>query len=608
MGAIISTERPELAPKSCLWGLDVESTGLTPRSVWDPAWGLRKVQLAPQDDVCYVIDIDDVAGVEWARSVLADPANVFVAHGQLDPIALRKALNVNIFGRVIDTQALTLMCAPDDRLGQGGLKPIADKYGHHDLVAAETELNNVFIELYRAAHPGKRVTAATAAVKSYGFSHVPSDHPAYIRYAGLDAMTVRALLPHLIKDSRAPRSLLRMERWLTEQALGIAWRGQRVDVAALESMERAVNSQADKLTDIVAEATGGLRPGQFKAVGQWLQESGMDLTGHPRTDKGALSFAKDNLHLLGEYPCNDTVARVRDAFIAYSGLTDQLRRTAEIRKCMGADGRVHSTLNTVGAVTGRMTASGLNMQNFSKKDSQMRRLFIPDEGHSFISCDFAQVEARVTAAIAGCKDMLRVIAEGGDLHQLTADKAQCSRQKAKTLNFQVLYGVGVNKLSGFLGCSAPEAKEYLNNYWKGYPEIAQLNCKLKELNEVYTYSGRRVPTGSDVSGRLKVHANLNYLIQGTARELLVGAWRRFATTPDRAGMLWFPIHDELVLQVPNDRVEEILLEVQSAMKFNFFGVAIDASADVLVDTDGSSRWMAGDDAVAVAGQRADAGV
>jgi DNA polymerase I-like protein with 3'-5' exonuclease and polymerase domains len=111
---------------------------------------------------------------------------------------------------------------------------------------------------------------------------------------------------------------------------------------------------------------------------------------------------------------------------------------------------------------------------------------------------------------------------------------------------------------------------------------------------VMLISGRRVPTGRMRNGSSRAYANMNYLIQGSARELLVGAWHRFASKPGRAEMAWFPIHDELVLHVPEALADEVAAEVGEAMSFDFYGVPIKADADILIDRSGRSRWMTGD--------------
>jgi DNA polymerase-1 len=583
-----------------LHGLDVESTKLGDAGPWSPDWRLRTAQFAPDDSTAWVLRLSDPDQREAARSTLKAPGNTFASHTRIDPQAVRLGLGVDISGRFVDTHVLSVMAAPDDTRGQAELKPVATRFHMPELAAAASALTANFDRRYRLAHPeiGRKAIKGST-LQAWGFTNIPEDDPDYLLYAGLDAVAARRLVPLLTMASQAPRHVLETERWLSKVAARMVDRGMRVDLDRLAEVEALAGPEAAEATEVTMSVCG-LKPSQGVKLQAWWGEHGVDWSTWPdeaRTENGGPSLAKDNVKLLLAQPLDEAGRLVADAYARYSKVLDRNRRTKELRLVMDPDARVHPNLATVGTVTSRMACSGPNMQNYSKKDYIMRGLYVPEDEHLLMSCDFAQIELRVVAALARESVMIRTILEGGDLHQLTADLLGILRQEAKTVNFLIVYGGGPARLAMQLGFtrSVAECKEIIRNYWAQYPAIAELNEYMSNQNGVRLISGRYVPTGHYKNGGLKSRANLNYLVQGSARELLVGAARRFAKgDPFRERMFWMFVHDEIILQVPVRMAEEISQAVSEAMSFDFYGVPVKADADVLLDEHGVSRWMSGD--------------
>lgn len=582
-------------PATGLNGLDVESTGLEPAGVHHPEWRCRTVQVAPDDSTAWVLRLDDEDQAEAARGHLADERNTFASHTRIDPMAVGIALGVDITARFIDTHPLAVMAAPTAVAGQGSLKPAATRFSMPELEAAETALTAVFLQMWRAAHPelGKRAVK-DKELKKWGFTHVPLDCPEFLLYAGLDAIVARRLVPLLATASQAPQHVLETERWLSKVAARTVRRGMRVDREALAGVIASADTEARAATKITMEVCG-LKPSQGVKLQEWLGGHGVDWDAWPdeaRTETGGPSLAKDNMKLLLAQPLDEAGRLVADAYARYSKVLDRNRRTKELLKVMDPDGYVHPNLSTVGTVTSRMACSAPNMQNFSKKDHVMRGLFLPEDGHVLMSCDFAQIELRVVASLAQEQAMIDTIMAGGDLHQLTADLLGVTRQEAKTINFLIVYGGGGPVLAKNLGFTrtVAECRQIIRDYWAQYPAIAALNNMLSSQDGVRLISGRWVPASMG-----RGYALMNYLIQGSSRELLVAAARRFAGgDPFRERMFWMFIHDENVLQVPEAVAAEISEAVSEAMSFDFYGVPVRADADILLDEHGVSRWMSGD--------------
>lgn len=594
-------------PSGTVYGLDVESTAIGDAGAFGSDFAVRTVQFAPTDDRAVVLRLDDPDQREVARAVLADPTNEFTSHTKIDVHAVFVALGVDIAGRYLDTHVLSVMAAPDDRSGQAALKPVADRFGMPELGCAEDALRAVFDRLYRAAHPeiGRRaVKAATLAV--WGFTNVPVDDETFVAYAGLDALAVRRLVPLLTAQTRAPVHVLRAERRLSASAVRLERRGHLVDVERLERIAADATAVEHRAAEVIAGHTDGLRTTQGVRLREWLGGHGVDWSVWPRTmrtEKGIPSLAKGNVERLRTFELDEPGRAVVEAMIEHAGVIDRLRRTAEVRSSMDAYGRTHGTLYTVGTVTSRMSSSGPNMQNFSKKDHTMRGMFVFDPGRTGISCDFAQIELRVLAALSREDAMIDTIMEGGDLHRLTADLLGITRQQAKACGFLIVYGGGGPRLAAQLGhtISESEGRKIVKDYLARYPAVASLRNYLKNLRELRLISGRYVPIGD------RSHAALNYLVQGSARELLAGAWLRFereAAARRLDARIWFPIHDELVIDAPDEQATEVAALVSQCMSLPFYGVPVRADADLLIDRDGRSRWMSGDRAKEIREERA----
>lgn len=590
----------EPSTAAALAGLDVESTGLEPSGVHHPQWRLRTVQIALSDDYATVLRMDDLDQRWIAAQTLSDPNLTFASHTRIDVEAVCVDLSVDISSRCIDTHVLAVMASPDAVAGQGSLKPAAGRFGLPELADAEDALTAECDRLYRIAHPeiGRRAIAEKA-LKKWGFTHIPVENPAFVLYAGLDALAARRLVPLLAAASRAPAHVLTTERWLSQVATRMVRRGMRVDRDRLAEVIASAGQEAAEATEI-CQSVSGLKPTQGVKLLEWWAGTGVDWDSWPaeaRTDNGAPSMAKDNIEILLAMDLTSDARTAADAYARHAKVLDRNRRTAELVKVMDPQGRVHPNLSTVGTVTSRMACSAPNMQNFAKTDYVMRGLFVPEDGHVLISSDFSQVELRVVAALSQEQSMIDTILGGGDLHQLTADLLGVSRQEAKTINFLIVYGGGSKPLAEGLKFkrSLAECKQIIRDYWAKYPAISGLNNVLKEQSGVRLISGRWVP-GSQGRG----YALMNYLIQGSARELLVAAARRFSRGDEfRERMFWMFIHDEHVLQVPIEIAEQIRAEISESMSFDFYGVPITAEADILLDEHGQSRWMSGDRAVQI---------
>lgn len=589
-------------------GLDVESTYMTDRGQFDPDFKVRTVQLATEE-AAWVFDLAVPSDREAVERVLADPEQTFCSHTNMDVLSVWVEFGIDISDRNLDTRMLATM-ADYDKRAKHDLKTLTTRHVGPELADAADTLDAWFREAWVSAG-GKR-NAAKALVDAAGWNGLAAgdahEWPAvFTEYAGLDAIACRRLLPMLIAGSGSPPELLNVDQWLAARANRIQARGLRVDT---QEVARLLEVTAEVLAAVraVVERYAGLSPAS-PALHGWFSGHGVDWDAWPgaTTPAGAPSLAKGNLALVGDYPLDEVGREVFDECVKFRAAQDLHTKTKGISARV-VDGRIHPLLNTVGAAsTARMSSSGPNMQNMSKSDPVMRGMFLPDPRHDLWTIDFDQVELRVVAALAREDKMIDVILAGGDLHQLTVDELAAlgvtiTRQQAKVANFLIVYGGGGGALHAQTGIPLDMANDVVKGIRERYPAIAALSAYTSEMrDEVRTISNRRLPVAEGRS-----YASLNYLIQSSARELLVEAWWRFEQYLGHEGVVWWPVHDELVLHVPNgDPAEEarIIADAERAMTMDFRGVPITATAVRLLDEHGVSRWMPADNAERIAREK-----
>lgn len=257
-------------------------------------------------------------------------------------------------------------------------------------------------------------------------------------------------------------------------------------------------------------------------------------------------------------------------------------------------GRIHTSFNQTVAATGRLSSSDPNLQNIPIRTDlgrEIRRGFVADEGYVFFGADYSQIELRILAHFSGDDAFVGAFREGIDVHRQTASVifgvgldqvTQEMRARAKTINFATLYGQGDFSLARQLGVSREEARAFIEEYFLRFSGVrAYLDAQVelaRERGYVETLSGRRryVPEMRADNYNVRQFGERvaqNTPIQGTAADLIKLAMIRIQGLLDRsfpASRLLLQVHDELVLEVPEDDVEKVgrmvVQEMEGAME------------------------------------------
>ena len=253
-------------------------------------------------------------------------------------------------------------------------------------------------------------------------------------------------------------------------------------------------------------------------------------------------------------------------------------------------GRIHTSFNQTVATTGRLSSSDPNLQNIPIRSAvgrEIRKGFIAEEGHVLLAVDYSQIELRILAHFSEDEPLVRAFREGVDVHRQAAavvfdvpiDAVTAEqRGRAKTINFATLYGQGPFSLAQQLGISREEARAFITAYFERFSGVRHfLDRQVESAHErgyVETLLGRRryIPELKSRNWNIRQFGERvaqNTPIQGTAADLIKKAMidvDRALEESDWNAQLILTVHDELVFEVPEQRVDEVRPAVVGLME------------------------------------------
>ena len=298
-----------------------------------------------------------------------------------------------------------------------------------------------------------------------------------------------------------------------------------------------------------------------------------------RTSSGHYSTAASVLEeLRNVHPAVDLVLEHREVAKLKSTYADALQDQVD-----PASGRVHTSYNQTGSVTGRLASSEPNLQNIpirSELGRQIRRAFVAPKGSQLLSVDYSQIELRIVAHMAEDKAMIDAFLEDQDIHAATAaavfsvdpDAVTSEmRRRAKAVNFGLIYGMSAFGLSRSTDLTLAEAEDFVKAYFDRFPGVQryleETRRRAVEQGYVETLLGRRryFPQlqrgGPPVSENAKSRAlreAVNAPIQGTAADIIKLAMLRMPAALKEAGLsarMLLQVHDELVFECADSELE-----------------------------------------------------
>lgn len=431
-------------------------------------------------------------------------------------------------------------------------------------------------------------------------------------YAADDAEIVLRLMSQLQKEmgeKQALRLFEQIEMPLVSVLADMEMAGIALDTSYLQQMSEDLNQRLsaieDQIFDVVGETFNLNSPQQLsEALFDRLGLTPPDRT--RRTASGFYSTAAGVLEALsGAHVAVDWILEFRELSKLKSTYVDALPQQVN-----PLTGRVHTSYNQTGSVTGRIASSDPNLQNIpirTQLGRQVRRAFVANPGHQLLSVDYSQVELRIVAHMAQDKAMLDAFRAGQDIHSATAaaiygipiDSVRSEqRRHAKAINFGLIYGMSPFGLTRTTDLTLAEAEDFVDSYFRQFPGVKlyldNMRRKATQQGYVETLLGRRryfpglkTQRNRNIRNREEREA-INAPIQGTAADIMKIAMLKVPQALGESGLsakMLLQVHDELVLECPDDELRETASMVRKVMR-----QAYDLDVPLQTDARSGPNW------------------
>jgi len=352
--------------------------------------------------------------------------------------------------------------------------------------------------------------------------------------------------------------------------------GIKVDVSVLERMSREIGGQLDELTRQICEiADCDFNINSPRQLGEIL----FDKLNLPRPRKlrksGQYSTAVEILEELAEqHELPRLVLEYRQLSKFKSTYIDVIPNLIDKNTR-----RLHTSFHQAAASTGRLSSSNPNLQNIPVRADLGRKIrgaFVPEDGCWFISADYSQVELRIVAHLSGDERLAEAFSSGEDIHRRTAAAVlglpidavtPAQRERAKAVNFGIVYGQTPYGLAQQLGISPDEAADFISKYFEQYQGVQRYieNClsQARDLGLTRTLFGRirqhpEINSRNGMRRSMAERTAINSPIQGTAADIIKIAMIRIAEELRRGQFqtrMVLQVHDELIFEVPEEELE-----------------------------------------------------
>ena len=365
----------------------------------------------------------------------------------------------------------------------------------------------------------------------------------------------------------------------------------------------------NKMTELEREAFAiageEFNLGSPKQLGVILYEKlGMPIisktaTGQPSTAEAVLAELAEQ-----EFPLPKVLMQYRSMSKLKSTYTDRLPEQINPRT-----NRIHTSYHQAVAVTGRLSSSDPNLQNIPIRTAEGRRIrqaFVAPKGYKLLAADYSQIELRIMAHLAKDEGLLHAFRNDLDVHRATAaevfgvelpEVTNDMRRSAKAINFGLIYGMSAFGLAKQIGVDRKQSQAYVDRYFARYPGVLEYmertRTQAAEQGFVETIFGRRLylPDINAKNQALRKGAErmaINAPMQGTAADIIKRAMVAVNGWLERSGLdarVILQVHDELVLEVREDLVEQISQEIRVHMSG-----AADLDVPLLVEVGVGNNW------------------
>lgn len=425
---------------------------------------------------------------------------------------------------------------------------------------------------------------------------IPPTHPATAVSRLFDEYTAKC-------DEPTMKLYREIELPLSEVLFEMEESGVRVDTSVLDRLAKQYAGEMKALEEEIYELAGerfNLKsPMQLGVV---LFDK-LGLPAPKKNKKGGYSTNQEVLEKLENY---DIVRRIQEYRVKQKLYSTYIEG---FRPFIGTDKKIHTTYNQLLTTTGRLSSSNPNLQNIpTRKDQgrEIRKMFLPSEGHIFLDADYSQIELRLLAHFSGCKELIEAYNTGKDIHATTASQIFSvpmeevtpeQRRKAKVVNFGIIYGMSAFSLAQDLGISTKEAASYIEKYFATYSTVKtfldQSVAFAKETGYVTTLLGRKryipeLKAANFVQRLFGERAAMNMPLQGTSADVIKIAMLRVAKRLKEEGLrskLILQVHDELIIDTLLSEKEQVAELLRYEMEH-----AVSLSVPLVAEVQEGTNW------------------
>jgi DNA polymerase-1 len=415
-------------------------------------------------------------------------------------------------------------------------------------------------------------------------------------YAGADARICLSLMEELeeeLKEKALDKLFNELEMPLISVLADMEMAGVLIDTNFLETFSSELSSRLEGIENQIFEHVG--HPFNINSTQQLSKVlfDELQLTPPDRTRKTASGFYSTAASVLEElkdaHPMVALILEQREIGKLKSTYADALAQQVNPHT-----GRIHTSYNQTGSVTGRIASSDPNLQNIPIRTDlgrQIRRAFIADKGNILLGVDYSQIELRIVAHMSQDKAMIEAFLDDQDIHTTTAaaiynvdsgEVTPAMRRHAKAVNFGLIYGMSPYGLSRSTDLTLAEAEDFVDTYFKRFPGVRsyldQIRHVASEQGYVETLLGRRryfpqLKKGDvKVSEQAKARAEreaINAPIQGSAADIIKIAMLHLPEALKERGLsakMILQVHDELVIECPQEELQITAKIVKDIMR------------------------------------------
>jgi len=538
-------------------GLDIETTGL------DPYFSeVRLIQISPSSDFTYILDMQSIENLDKIKKIFEAKKPVKVIHNAVfEQKFLKHHFNINL-GSVFDTMLA-------NKLIYNGI------YRRNSLQDVVKDELGLFLD-------------KEMQTSAWGKNELDSMQ---LNYAAKDSAILLILRKKQIKKivELGLVNIAKIEFDCTKAVTALELNGIFVDHNLIKKFREDIEKEIEKLLVEIENFFGKININSHKQVAYVLSRKGIYT--ESTSESELKKYAKEYKGI--------------QAFLDYKSLYKRLSSTIEPleNNLNPITNRVHSSYNQLGATSGRMSCYNPNLQNIPR--GEIRSIFKAPKGRKLIIADYSQIELRIIAEISNDSTLINAFQNKQDIHNITAsiithkDINQISkedRQKAKAVNFGLVYGMGAKGLVKYANNSFNidmtniEAEEIYYKFFEKYDGIKrwhnEVKSKSSNIEYLETLSGRKRFYDSDK----RYYSELfNTPVQGTGADILklalVFLQKEFNET---STLLVNTVHDEVVIECDEVEAENIAKRVNYLMVEA--GKQFVKSVPIIVDVNISNDW------------------